>query len=163
MRRTQDPGQDPHWQDILFLTSWERLRPVPSKRDLLRQISVSHDKSPPRMTSLRLAREVSASHNFPPEVSVPRELPLTRAGAWATARSASPGCGRVHHDGWGTDSPRHATTLAGSRRKQLAPTGALMRVCSAAQPSHRQHLQLCRTQASPEALEHPLRRAPAYG
>jgi hypothetical protein len=124
--------------------------PVP---DQLGASTTSSLQEGPPPTNLRLARQVS----------VPRELPLTQAGAWTTARSASPGCGRVHHDAWGTDSPRHATTPAGGRRKQLAPTGALMRVCSAAQPSHRHHLQLCRTQASPEALEHPLRRAPAYG
>jgi hypothetical protein len=35
------------------------------------------------------------------------------------------------------------------------PTRALMRVCPAAQPSHHHHLQLCHTQASPEALKHP--------
>jgi hypothetical protein len=25
----EDPGQDPHWQDIVFPTSWEHLLPVP--------------------------------------------------------------------------------------------------------------------------------------
>jgi hypothetical protein len=32
---------------------------------------------------------------------------------------------------------------------------------SAVQPSHQHHLQLCHTQAQPEALKHPLRRAQA--
>jgi hypothetical protein len=42
-RKTEDPGQDPHWQDITFPTSWPRLRPVPHMRD-------------PHTASLRLAR-----------------------------------------------------------------------------------------------------------
>jgi hypothetical protein len=75
-------------------------------------------------------------------------------------RVASMGRKRLHHDAWGTDSPCHAP--AGGLRKQLAPTRALMQVCPAAQPSHRHHLQLCYTQASPEALKHPLRRDLAY-
>jgi hypothetical protein len=28
-KEAKDPCQDHHWQDILFLTSWEHLRPVP--------------------------------------------------------------------------------------------------------------------------------------
>jgi hypothetical protein len=107
----------------------------------------------PPPTSLRLARQVSA----------PREPPLTPTGVWATTFGASLGRGHLHHDAWGTDSPRHASAPAGGLRKQLAPTRASMRVCPAARPSHRHHLRLCHTQASPEALKHPLRRAPAYG
>jgi hypothetical protein len=78
-------------------------------------------------------------------------------------RGAIPRRGRIHHDAWGTDSPRHASAPAGGRREQLAPAGALVRVCSAARPSHHYHLQLYYTQALPEALKHPLRRAQAYG
>jgi hypothetical protein len=63
---------------------------------------------------------------------------------------------RLYHDAWGTSSPRHANAPAGGPCKQLIPTGALMRVCPAAQPSHQHHLQLCHMQASPEALKHPL-------
>jgi hypothetical protein len=48
--RSEDPGQDPHWQDIRSSTSWLHLRPVPYKRD-------PHDKSLPRTTSLRLRLE----------------------------------------------------------------------------------------------------------
>jgi hypothetical protein len=55
-RRTEDPGQDPHWQDVQSPASWLHLRPVPNKRD-------PHDKSPPRTTSLRLAQQVSTSHD----------------------------------------------------------------------------------------------------
>jgi hypothetical protein len=65
-RRTEDLGQDPHWQDVRSPASWLHLRPVPCKRDphdnlrLARQVSASHDK-PPRTTSLRLARPPSGS------------------------------------------------------------------------------------------------------
>jgi hypothetical protein len=48
-RRTEDPGQDPHWQDVQSQASWFHLRPIPYKRD-------PHDKSPPRMRSLLLAQ-----------------------------------------------------------------------------------------------------------
>jgi hypothetical protein len=71
----------------------------------------------------------------------------------------SPGNKRLHHDEWGNVSPRHENTPAGGPCKQLAPTRALMRVCLAVRPSHQRHLLLCHTQASPEALKHPLRRA----
>jgi hypothetical protein len=125
---------------------------VPYQRDPLREVSASHDKSPPRTTTFRLAQEVSVS----------RELLPTPTEAWVTTRGATPGHERLHHDTWGTNSPRHASTPGGGRREELAPTEALMRVCLAAQPSHHHHLQLCRTQASPEALKHPLRRAQAY-
>jgi hypothetical protein len=64
---------------------------------------------------------------------------------------------RLRHDAWGNDSLRHANAPAGDPCKQLALTRALMRVCQAAQPSHQHHLQFCHTQASPEALKHPLR------
>jgi hypothetical protein len=76
--------------------------------------------------------------------------------------SATPGRGRLHHDAWGTDSPRHASAPAGDRREQLAPTGALMQVYSAAHPFHHHHLQPCHAQALSEALKNPLRRALAY-
>jgi hypothetical protein len=53
-RRTKDPGQDPHWQDVQSLASWLHLQPVPYKRN-------PHDKSLPHTRSLRLARQVSDS------------------------------------------------------------------------------------------------------
>jgi hypothetical protein len=131
-------------------------RPVPAQLGASLTSSLL-EGTPPR--SLRLARQVSTSH----DKSTPRELPPTPTEAWATARGATPGHERLPHDAWGTNSPRHASTPAGGQREQLVPTEALMRVCSAAHPSHRHHLQLCRTQGSPEALKHPLRRAQAYG
>jgi hypothetical protein len=76
-------------------------------------------------------------------------------------RGVSLGHERLHRDAWGNDSPRHANAPAGGPCKQLASTRALMRVCPAAKPSHQHHLQLCHTQASPEALKHPLRQAQA--
>jgi hypothetical protein len=135
-RKTEDPGQDPHWQYIMLPTSWQHLRPFPHKRDPLRQVSASHDKSPRRTSS-----------------------PLTPTETWATTRSASLGRECLHRDAWGNNSPLHAKTPAGGPCKQLAPTRALIRVCPATQPSHRHHLQLCHTQASLEALKHPLRQA----
>jgi hypothetical protein len=105
------------------------------------------------MTSLCLARQASAL----------RELFPTLTEAWATTSGATPRHEHLHCNAWGTDSPRHAGTPTGGPSEQLAPTGALMRVCSAAQPSHRHHLQPCYTQAPPEALKHPLRRAQANG
>jgi hypothetical protein len=84
---------------------------------------------------------------------VQASLPPTKA--WPTPRGATPRRKRLHCDAWGIDSPRHASAPAGGRRGQLTPTGALIRPCSAAQPSHRHHLQPCSTQAPPEALKHP--------
>jgi hypothetical protein len=98
VRKTEDPDQDPHWQDVMFPTSWQHLRSASHKRDPLRQVSASHDKSPPRTTSLGLARQVSTSH----------ELPPTPTEAWAMTHDASLGHERLHHDAWGNDSPRHA-------------------------------------------------------
>jgi hypothetical protein len=126
MRKTEDPGQDPHWQDIMLSTSWQHLRPVPHKRDPLQQVSASHEKSPPCTTSLCLAREVSAS----------RELLPTPTEVWAMTRDTSMGHKSLHHDAWGNDSSRHAKAPTSGPCKQLAPTRALMRVCPAAQPTH---------------------------
>jgi hypothetical protein len=70
MRRTKDPGQDPHWQDIMLPTSWEHLRPIPTR-------GTSSDKSPPRTTTSRLARQVSASHDKSPRH---RSSPRLRLG-----------------------------------------------------------------------------------
>jgi hypothetical protein len=51
MRRTEDPSQDPHWQDVRSPASWlTSSLQVGSPR----QVSASHDKSPPRTTTLRL-------------------------------------------------------------------------------------------------------------
>jgi hypothetical protein len=47
MRKSEDPDQDPHWQDVMFST-------VPYKRGSPRQVSASHDKSPPHTSSFRL-------------------------------------------------------------------------------------------------------------
>jgi hypothetical protein len=58
--------------------------------------SASHDKSPPRTTSL-------ASH----------DLYTAPIGAWAMTRIVSPGRERHHQNVWGNDSPRHADTPAG--------------------------------------------------
>jgi hypothetical protein len=64
-----------------------------------RQISTSHNKSPPRTTSLRLRRQVSSSH----EKSGPD---------WHVGPDAQ----REHHPRrvWRNDSPRHVGTTAGS-------------------------------------------------
>jgi hypothetical protein len=83
-RRTEDPGQDPHWQDVQSPASWLHLRPVTYQRN-------PHDKSPPRTRSLRLT-QVSASHEKSPPRT--RSLRLARpppalTGAWAMAHDAS--------------------------------------------------------------------------
>jgi hypothetical protein len=126
-RKTEDPGQDPHRKDVTLLTSWQRLRPVPHKRD-------------PRTTSLRLARpppsfDWCVGHNTRCK-SEARALSLRRMGE----RLPVP----CRYTSWRSC-------------KQPAPTRALMRVCPATQPSYQHHLQLCHTQAQPEALKHPLR------
>jgi hypothetical protein len=115
-RRTEHPGQDPHWQDVKSPTSWQHLRPVPYKRDSPRQVPASHEKSPPRTTSLRLARQVSASHDksLPRTTSLLHELSPTPTGAWAMTRGTSLGREHHHRNMWGNDSPRHANTPAGS-------------------------------------------------
>jgi hypothetical protein len=74
MSKTEDPGQDPHWQDVTIPTTWLYLWPIPYKRDPPRQISASHGKSPPRTASLRLARQVSSSHELSPTLWRPRFL-----------------------------------------------------------------------------------------
>jgi hypothetical protein len=142
MRKTEDPGQDPHWQDVTLPSSWQHLRPVPYKWDSLQQVSASHEKSPLHMTSLR-----------------PAQAPPTPTEAWVMTRGVSLVHERLQHDAWVNDSPRHANAPTGGPCKQSAPTRALMRVCPAAQPSHLHHIELCHTQALPEALKHPLRRA----
>jgi hypothetical protein len=155
-RRTEHPGQDPHWQDVKSPTSWQHLRPVPYKRDSPRQVPASHEKSPPRTTSLRLARQVSASH----DKSLARALPNSN---WCVghdtrheprARAPPP-----KHVGERFPAPCKYTSWQSC--EQLALTRALMLVCPAARPSNQHHLQLCHAQAQPEALKHPLRRARA--
>jgi hypothetical protein len=98
MRRTEDPCQDRHWQDVLFSTSWEHLRlvpllegPPPSSLRLARQVFSLHDKSSPRTASLRLARQAAHSHELFPS---PTE-------AWAMTRGAAPRCKRLLRDTWG--------------------------------------------------------------
>jgi hypothetical protein len=102
------------------------------------------DKSLPRTTSYSFARAVSASD------------PGASHTTWRDPGAGAPPPQRV-----GGGSPCHANTPAGAPQRQLAPTGALMRLRPAAQPSNHHHLQPCSTQAPPEALKHPLRRAQA--
>jgi hypothetical protein len=94
---------------------------------------------------------VSASHDKSP--------PPT--GAWARMHGTSPRREHHHRRVWGDNSPRHASTTAGGHAKQLTPTRVLMLAWPAERPSHRHHLPLFHTQAQPEALKHPLRRARA--
>jgi hypothetical protein len=49
----EDPCQDPHWQDVMFPTSWTS--------DQFPIGGTPSDKSPPRTTGLRLARQAPAS------------------------------------------------------------------------------------------------------
>jgi hypothetical protein len=165
-RRTKHPCQDHHWQDVLFPTSWELLRLVPHKRNPLRQVSASHDKSPPRTTSLRLERQVSASNDKSP--------PRTTSCSFARAVSASDqGTSRTtwcNSGTWtllprrlgGADFPCHASKPAGGPRGQLVPTQVLMRLCSAAQSSNHRHIWPYSTQTPPEAHKYPLWRAQVY-
>jgi hypothetical protein len=83
-RRTEDLSQDPHWQDVRSSANWLHLHLVPYNRDPL-------DKSSPRTTSLRLARQVSASHDHPPAPT----------GTWVW-RGASTGREHYHRRAWGT-------------------------------------------------------------
>jgi hypothetical protein len=75
-----------------------RFRPVGSisdqfpTRGIPRQVSASHDKSPPRPTSLCLAWQVSASHKLPP----------TPTGAWAMTRNTSLRHEHLHRNARGT-------------------------------------------------------------
>jgi hypothetical protein len=62
---------------------------------LARQVSASHDKSPPCTTSHRLAREVSASH----DKSLPRTRSLAPTDTWAQMHGmgiATDACGRTN-------------------------------------------------------------------
>jgi hypothetical protein len=128
-RRTEDPGQDPHWQDVKSPTSWQHLRPVPYKRD-------PHDKSPPRTTSRRLAQQVSASHDLPPAPT----------GAWAMTRGVSPGRERHHQNAWGDDSRAMQThqlavmQAAGPKKSLNAGQSGCAAIPSTSSP-------LCHTQA----------------
>jgi hypothetical protein len=78
-RRTEDPGQDPHWQEVESPASWLHLRPVPYKRD-------PHDESPPHTRSLCLTREVSVSHEKSPPCTTTLRLRLVH-GPWRAARA----------------------------------------------------------------------------
>jgi hypothetical protein len=131
-------------------------RPSLARRHILDQLGTSLTSSlleGPLSTSIRLARQDARSHE--------QFLPPTKA--WSMPRGATSRHKCLHHDVWGTDYPHHASTLAGGQCGQLAPVGALIQPCSAAQPSPHHHLQPCSTQAPSEALKHPLRRAQAYG
>jgi hypothetical protein len=164
--RTEDPGQDPPWQDVESSGSWLHLWPVPHKRDphdkslprttslcLARQVSTSHDKSPPRTTRTHLARQVSASRDHSPPRTTTLRLWLVR-GPWRMAWAPPPT--RV-----GERFPMPCKYNSWRPCKQLTPTRALMLAWPTMWPSHRHHLPLCHAQAQPEALEYPLRRARA--
>jgi hypothetical protein len=71
----------------------------------LRQVSASHDKSPPHTTSPRLARQVSASH----DKSSPRTTSPAPTSAWA----------QTHGSGETTDACGEAN-LHVTRGRQLA-------------------------------------------
>jgi hypothetical protein len=71
--------KDSHWQDDHSLA--ERLH--------LWQVSVSHDKSPPLTTSLRLSRQVSVSHDKSPPRMTSFRIWLVR-GRRHTARARPP-------------------------------------------------------------------------
>jgi hypothetical protein len=89
-----------------FPTRWipdDKSPPRATSLCLARQVSASRNKSLPRTTSLRLARQVSASH----------ELPPTLTGVWAVTRGTSLRHEHLHHNAWGNDSPRHANAPAG--------------------------------------------------
>jgi hypothetical protein len=118
-----------------------------------RQVSVSHDKSPPRMRSLRLASDnllVHASSLY------------LRPRRGVRERSATPMHMLPRNDAWNASSPRHTNMPTGSKRGQSALTRALMRHCSAARPSTRHPIQPCSTPSPTQALECPLRLVLAY-
>jgi hypothetical protein len=93
-RKTEDPGQDPHWQDVMLP---QHIRPVPHKRD-------PPDKSPPRTTNLRLARappdsdwgmghdtRQEAEARAPPPRRVGERFPAPCKGtSWRPMQAASP-------------------------------------------------------------------------
>jgi hypothetical protein len=115
-------------------------RPSLSRRHVPDQLGASPTNSPlegPLPSSLRLARQVSASHNKPLDSHEQFPYPTE---AWTTPRRAAPRGKCLQRDAWGTDSPHHANTPAGGRRGQLAPTGVLIWPCSVARPSHCHHL-----------------------
>jgi hypothetical protein len=158
----QCQGQDSGWRRLRTLVKTHTgktssLRPVgcifdqfPTKGipttslRLARQVFASHEKSPPCTRSLRLARPPSGSdwyvgHDTRCELRA-RAPPPTRMREWFPAP--------CKYNSW-------------QPSKQLTPIRDLMQAWLAARPSHRHHLPLCHTQARPEALEHPLRRARA--
>jgi hypothetical protein len=130
-RRTEDPGKT-------HTGKMSSLRPVPYKRD------------PPR--SLRLAQQVTASHNkSPPRTTSP-------GSDWCVGHDTrvEPGARAPPPKRVGERFPAPCKHTSWRSCKQLAPTRALMLVCPAARPSHQHHLPFCHTQAQPEALKHPL-------
>jgi hypothetical protein len=106
----------------------------------------------PPTTSLRLARQVSVSRGLPP----------TPTEAWAATRGVTSGRGRLHHDAWGNQFPTPCKHTSRRPTRAAGPDRSLNAGLLSCTAIHRHHLQLCRTQASPEALKHPLRRPPAY-
>jgi hypothetical protein len=149
-KRTEDPGKYPHWQDVQSPASLQHLRPVPHKRD-------PPDESPPCTTSLYLAREVSTSHDkSPPRMTSPGSNWCVGHDTRCEPRARAPPPKRV-----GERFPAPCKYTSRRSCKQLAPTRALMLVCPAARPSHQYHLPLCHMQAQHESLKHPLRRARA--
>jgi hypothetical protein len=105
----------------------------PTRGTLAREVSASHEKSPPHTRSLRLARQV--------------RLQLVR-GSRHTAQTSPP--------------TRVEERISMSRRnnswrpcRQPTPARALMQIWPAARPSHRHHLPLCHTQDSAWGTQAP--------
>jgi hypothetical protein len=97
------------------------------------QVSASHDKSPPRTTSLRVARQVRLRLVCGPGRTAQATLPMREEERISTSR--------------GNNSWRPC--------RQPAPSRALMQVRLAAQPSHHHHLPLCHTQDSTWGTQAP--------
>jgi hypothetical protein len=87
MRRTKDPGQDPHWQYVQSSASWLHLRPVPHKMDPTTSLRLA-----------RLARQVSAPHEKTPPCTTSPAL----TDAWAKTHGTSPRREHHHQRVWGT-------------------------------------------------------------
>jgi hypothetical protein len=147
-RRTEDPGQDPHRQDVQSSAIWLHLRPFPYKRD-------PRDNSPPRTTSLFLARQISALH----DKSLPRttnlRLQLVRGpqcAAQGPSTTTDERGGAIPHV---MQVQQLAAMQAAHPDKSL--NAGLTSCVTIPSPSS----LAMPTQALPEALKHPLRRARA--
>jgi hypothetical protein len=139
----------------MFLTSWEHLRPVPHKRDPLRQISASHNKSPPRTTSWSFARAVSVSDQGANQTTWhdprARTPPLRRVGdrfpvpckctSWRPARATGPdrshnvallGCGAVKFPS--SPTLQHASSARGTQAPPTMSSGLRLGLNVATRP-----------------------------